>query len=83
MTHSPELTGVPVAATPPPNPFRTATTIPRAPDEPFISFPLSDDNSIEIRLKRRVSRKDFDRLKKLIELSEDSLVQAEQPDQEV
>lgn len=43
-------------------------------DGPYISFPLSDDNVVELTLTSRVSRKDFERLKKLIDLSEDSLV---------
>lgn len=42
---------------------------------PTISFPLSGDNTFELRLQHRISRKDFDRLKKLIDLSEDSLVE--------
>lgn len=54
-----------------PNPFCEK---PRQ-DGPFISFPLSNDNLMELRLAARVSKKDFERLKKLIELSEDSLVE--------
>lgn len=41
---------------------------------PFISFPLSKGNHFELRLDRRISVKDFHRLKQLIDLSEDSLV---------
>ena len=47
---------------------------PPAPTGPRIEFPLPDDNSIEIRLRKPVSKKDFDRIKKLVELSEESLV---------
>ena len=55
---------------PPPNPFFK----PPAPEGPRIQFPLPNDNAIEIRLKKPVSKKDFDRIIKLVELSEDSLV---------
>lgn len=56
---------------PPPNPnFK-----PPAFDGPRIEFPLPNGNSIEIRLKKRVAKKDFDRIKKLVDLSEDSLVE--------
>jgi hypothetical protein len=65
-----------VASTPPPNPFfrAAATEVGENAVEPIV-FPLSGGNAVEIRLKRRVSRKDFDRLKQLLELSEDSLVE--------
>jgi hypothetical protein len=35
---------------------------------------LPNDNAIEIRLKKPVSKDDFERIKKLVELSEASLV---------
>jgi hypothetical protein len=41
---------------------------------PRIEFPLPNENAIEIRLKKPVSKKDFDRIIKLVQLSEDSLV---------
>jgi len=41
---------------------------------PFISFPLAGGNKLELRLMRRVSPKEFDRIKQLVDLSEDSLV---------
>src|SRR5688572_22461577 len=41
---------------------------------PSISFPLPNDNTIEIRLAKPVSKKDFEKIKKLIDLSEDSFV---------
>ncbi|MFL5243032.1 MAG: hypothetical protein ACJ8FY_13070 [Gemmataceae bacterium] len=41
---------------------------------PSITFPLSGGNVIEIRLRSKLSMKDFVTVKKLIELSEDSLV---------
>jgi hypothetical protein len=57
---------------PPPNPlFQPESTGPR------IEFPLPDGNAIEIRLRKPVSKKDFERIKMLVELSEDSLVSDE------
>lgn len=58
------------------------TPVPSAPlagagTGPFISFPLPGENSIEIRLRSKVSRGDFERIKKLIDLSEASLVHDE------
>ncbi len=44
---------------------------------PTIEFPMPGGNSIEIRLKKPVSKKDFERIKQLVDLSEDSLVQAD------
>jgi hypothetical protein len=41
---------------------------------PQIVFPLSDGNVVEIRLKKKVSPRDFERIRQLIELSEGSLV---------
>lgn len=41
---------------------------------PSISFPLPNENTIEIRLAKPVSKKDFEKIKKLLDLSEDSLV---------
>jgi hypothetical protein len=55
---------------PPSNPFFK----PPAHEGPRIEFPLPGGNSIEIRLKKPVSKKDFERIKRLVELSEDSLV---------
>jgi hypothetical protein len=49
--------------------------LPPASDGPRIEFPLPNDNSIEICLKKPVSKKDFERIKKLVELSEASLVE--------
>jgi hypothetical protein len=42
---------------------------------PQIVFPLSDGNVVEIRLKKRVSPKDFERIRQLLDLSEGSLVE--------
>jgi hypothetical protein len=42
---------------------------------PFISFPLPAGNAIEIRLHSKVSKNDFARIKALIDLSEESLVE--------
>ena len=39
-----------------------------------IQFPLSGGNSLEISLQRKVSPSDFDRIKALVDLSRDSLV---------
>lgn len=44
---------------------------------PFISFPLSGGNVLEIRLKKRVPKSDFDRIKTLVELSEASLIEGD------
>lgn len=41
---------------------------------PYISFPLPRGNAVEIRLKAKLSPSEFATLKKLLELSEDSLV---------
>lgn len=60
---------------PPANPFFKPPLA--APEGPRIEFPLPNDNAIEIRLKKPVSKKDFERIKKLVELSEDSLVGSE------
>jgi hypothetical protein len=48
----------------------------RYPDGPVITFPLSNDNMIEIRLRKPVSEKDFKRIQQLVELSKDSRVEA-------
>ncbi len=42
---------------------------------PFIIFPLSGGKTFELRLSAPISKKDFERLKTLIELSEDSLIE--------
>ena len=47
---------------------------------PSITFPLPNNNSIEIRLSKPVSKKDFERIKKLVDLSEDSLVMPDDDD---
>ena len=52
-------------------------TPPLSPSAPYISFPLPGGNVIEIRLRSKVSPKDFATVKKLIELSESSLVDLE------
>jgi hypothetical protein len=59
---------------PPANPFYKKPEDRPAYSGPRIEFPLPDGNSIEIRLKKPVSKKDFDRIIKLVQLSEDSLV---------
>ncbi len=59
-----------VAKQPPLNPFY----IDAKPAGPMISFPLAKDNVMELRLNARITKKDFERLKSLIDLSEDSLV---------
>lgn len=46
--------------------------------QPYIRFPLSGGNEIEIRLKQRVSKEEFARIKSLIELSEASLVREDE-----
>jgi len=43
-------------------------------NRPYIRFPLSATNTVEIRLNERMSAEDFVRLRKLLELSESSLV---------
>lgn len=43
----------------------------------YISFPLAGGNVLEIRLKKRASPKDFERIKAIVELSESSLVEEE------
>ena len=55
---------------PPPNPrFRQ-----EASSGPRIEFPLPDDNSIQIQLRKPVSKKTFEQIKQLVALSEESLV---------
>jgi hypothetical protein len=56
---------------PPPNPHLDRVG---ASQGPRIEFPLPDDNSIEIRLRKPVSKKTFERIKQLVNLSEESLV---------
>lgn len=65
------------ARTPPRNPYHSKVQEPPKSAGPFISFPLTADNVVELRLTSRVSKKDFERLKRLIDLSEDSLVEEE------
>lgn len=52
-----------------------------AEEGPYINYPLSHGNGFELRLKARMSAEDFDRFKKLIELSEASLVREDAQDQ--
>lgn len=59
----------------PPKPPRSENPFKPQRKSPFISFPLGADNVMELRLTKPVSKKDFERLKKLIDLSEDSLVE--------
>jgi hypothetical protein len=64
---------VPVAKIPP-----KRTLVPASPPKkngPCISFPLTGSNVVEIRLDALISDKDFDRLKALLDLSKDSLVE--------
>jgi len=56
-------------------PTRTERTMLPAGDGPYISFPLSGGNSIEIRLRSKVTPEGFEQIKKLVELSESSLVE--------
>jgi hypothetical protein len=49
--------------------------LPVAEAGPFISFPLPAGNIIEIRLRSKVSKKDFERIKKLVDLCEPALVE--------
>ena len=73
---------------PPPNPFAAASPLPIVPPSgeqldggewgvPPLRFPLAKGNVIEIRLKSLVSRKEFGRIKQLLELSEPSFVEDE------
>lgn len=41
----------------------------------YISFPLSGDNRVEIRLGKRISNSEFVLIKRLLDLSEDSLIE--------
>lgn len=84
-------TGVPVselAVVDPPINNETPKIPPRNPNYrapeptgPTTEFPLPGGNSIEIRLKKPISKKDFGRIKQLIELSEDSLVESAEQEQ--
>lgn len=65
----------PTSGDPPPSPYYKQP--PPAGEGTHIRFPLSGGNSVEIRLNRRVSPSDFDRIKALVELSRDSLVEEE------
>jgi hypothetical protein len=70
------------AAKPPVNPFyKQAGDAPLSETVPggaYISFPLAGGNVLEIRLKKRVSRKDFERIKTLVDLSEASLIEGDE-----
>lgn len=46
---------------------------------PYISFPLPGGNLIEVRLRSKISSKEFETVKRLIELSEASLVEESCP----
>ncbi len=49
------------------------------PERILVIFPLRN-GSFELRIPTRISKSDFDRLKKLIDLLEDSLVDDAMPD---
>ncbi len=61
---------------PPSNPFWSPGEKQPVHTGPSIIFPLSSDNLIEIHLKSKITEADFNRLKDLIDLSKDSLVEA-------
>lgn len=44
---------------------------------PYISFPFSATNTVEIRMNEPLSQADYERFKKLIELSKESLVKSD------
>lgn len=46
----------------------------------YLCFPLADGNDFEMRVRRRVSRKDFERIKSLIELAADAMCVSEEDD---
>lgn len=50
---------------------------------PCIVFPLAGGNVVEIRLRRKVSPKDFERIRQLVDLSEHSLVDYDEDEAEV
>lgn len=60
--------------TPPVNPLYEPLSSTDHLDGPEVRFPLEGGNEVVIRLKKPVSKKDFDRIGKLLELAEDSLV---------
>jgi hypothetical protein len=59
-------------------------TDPKAPPSkdpgPYISFPLSGGNVIEIKVREKITASDFATVKKLIELSEPALVDPSKPE---
>lgn len=69
----------PLAANPlpPSNPFfgRSSGTDDKKYEVPTLTFPLPRGNVIEIRLKSKVTAKEFDKIKALIDLSESSFVE--------
>jgi hypothetical protein len=65
------------ASQPPPNPFLSQTEKLAVADGAFIKFDLPHGNSIEIRLKAKVTAQEFQKIKKIFELSELSFVQDE------
>jgi hypothetical protein len=68
---------------PPPNPFSAGQNEERDGkkwDVPTLTFPLPRGNVIEIRLKSKVTPKEFEKIKALIDLSESSfLIEDEEP----
>jgi hypothetical protein len=46
---------------------------------PHVQFTLAGDNLLEVSLRSRVSRKEFERIQKIIELAEDSFVEPDGP----
>ncbi|MEQ8789508.1 MAG: hypothetical protein RIC55_24655 [Pirellulaceae bacterium] len=60
-----------------------APTTTHDPSGPCIVFPLSGGNVVEIRLRRKVSPKDFERIRQLVDLSEHSLVDYDDEEAEV
>ena len=70
-THKAGETPVKPLANPPLPPLKDGS--------PFISFPLPGGNVLEVRLRSKLSSKEFDTVKKMLDLMEDSLVD---PDKE-
>lgn len=67
--------------TPPKNPhFKPKVVAPARHVGPEVRFPLPGGNEVVITLKKPVSKKDFDRITQLLELSEESLVEDEKAD---
>jgi len=68
-----ETTHSPVKTSPAQPPTAPAMSPPKD-GSPFISFPLPGGNVLEVRLRSKLSSKEFATVKKLLDLSEDSLV---------